>query len=221
MGNVAGAETVESVEGNTCALVMQEASSRRGRGPHHVQQDRVGSWETSLRPQSPLAVPDHGRKPKGRSCRGRGEGSDGLIVPVKRRTKPAAAGGGGGGGKGAGRGELMAANDVPGTAPDHTSLMRCHHRYRKCMGRPSPELRCRRLSTRAGCGKDACPDPCGGRGVTHVPTATRGRLFETAAVTAYSELVNVFGFWDLSTGQTIDYSEVQIPENRKIHRLSG
>jgi hypothetical protein len=172
MGKVAGAETVESVEGNTCALAMQEASSRRGRGPHHAQEDRVGSWETSSRPQSPLAVPGHGRKPRRRSCRGRGEGSDGLIVPVKRRTKPVAAGGGGGGVKGAGRGELMAANDVPGAVSDHASAMRCHHRCRNCMGRPSPERWRRRLSTRAGCGKDACPDPCGGREVTHVPTAT-------------------------------------------------
>jgi hypothetical protein len=125
-----------------------------------------------------IAIGGPGRRQEAerRSCRGRGEESDGLIVPVKRRTTPAPAGRGGGGGKGAGRGELMAANDVPGTAPDHTSLMRCHHRYRNCMGRPSPERRCRRLSTRAGCGQDACPDPCGGRGVTHVPTATRGRL---------------------------------------------
>ena len=32
------------------------------------------------------AVPGHGRKPRRHSCRGRGEESDGCIVPGKRRT---------------------------------------------------------------------------------------------------------------------------------------
>jgi hypothetical protein len=32
----------------TCAMPSCEAlSSRRGRGPHHVHKDRVGSWESS------------------------------------------------------------------------------------------------------------------------------------------------------------------------------
>jgi len=123
MRNVAGAEAVESVEGNTCALAMQEASSGRGRGPHQARKDRVGTWETSSRPQSLLAVPGHGRKPKRRSCRGRGEESDGLIVPVKRRTKPAAPVAEVVEGRRAGRGELMAATDVPGTVPDQR--LRC------------------------------------------------------------------------------------------------
>src|SRR5271167_2609762 len=98
MGNVAGAEAVESVEGNTCALAMQE-SSRRGRGPHHAQKDRVGSWETSPRPQSPLAVPGHSRKPRRRSCRGRGEESDGQHSTYEAPNKAGRAGRGGGGGK--------------------------------------------------------------------------------------------------------------------------
>ena len=32
----------------TCAMPLCEAlSSRRGRRPHHVQRDRIGSWEIS------------------------------------------------------------------------------------------------------------------------------------------------------------------------------
>ena len=32
----------------TCAMPLCEAlSSRRGRGPHHAQKDRVGTWEIS------------------------------------------------------------------------------------------------------------------------------------------------------------------------------
>ncbi len=40
MGNVAGAETVESVEGNTCVLAMQEASSRRVEGHTRTKRSR-------------------------------------------------------------------------------------------------------------------------------------------------------------------------------------
>src|SRR5216683_5898177 len=43
--------------------------------------------------------------PMGRRCRGTGEESDGLIVPMKRSNKPVVNGGGGRGGKGPGRGE--------------------------------------------------------------------------------------------------------------------
>jgi hypothetical protein len=172
MGNVAGAETVESVEGNTCALVMQEASSRRGRGPHHVQKDRVGSWETSSCPQPPLAVPGHGRKPKKAKLPRKRRG---VGRPHSTRETPNKAGCNwwrrwwreGGRSRGVGDDKRR-----PGHSTGPTSPMRRHHRCRNWMGRPSPERRCRGLSTRAGCGKDARPDPCGGRGVTHVPTAT-------------------------------------------------
>jgi len=87
-------------------------------------------------------------------------------------NKAGCAGGGGSGGK-AGRSRgVDGSNRRPGHSTGPTSPMRCHHRCRNWMGRPSPERRCRRLSTRAGCGKDARPDPCGGRGATRVPTAT-------------------------------------------------
>jgi hypothetical protein len=39
-----------------------------------------------ISPAIAQAVPGHGGKPRRRSCRGRDEGSDGCIVPMKHRT---------------------------------------------------------------------------------------------------------------------------------------
>ena len=45
---LAGAETVFMVERNMSDAGMRGiVSSRRGRGPHHAQKDRVGSWDIS------------------------------------------------------------------------------------------------------------------------------------------------------------------------------
>jgi hypothetical protein len=60
MGNVAEAEAVESVEGNTCGLAMQEASSRRRRGRHHARKDRVGRIRQPIDLYSP-----NGDQPRG------------------------------------------------------------------------------------------------------------------------------------------------------------
>ena len=60
MGNVAEAEAVENVEGNTCGLAMQEASSRRGRGRHHARKDRAGSIRQPISLYSP-----NGDQPRG------------------------------------------------------------------------------------------------------------------------------------------------------------
>src|SRR5216683_1401954 len=50
--------------------------------------DRVGTWETSRRPQSPQRSRGHDRKSRRRSCWGRREESDGCVIPMKPRTKP-------------------------------------------------------------------------------------------------------------------------------------
>src|SRR5713226_6016899 len=50
--------------------------------------DRVGTWETSRRPQSPRRSRGHDRKSRRRSCWGRREESDGCVIPMKPRTKP-------------------------------------------------------------------------------------------------------------------------------------
>ena len=43
------------VERNMCDAAMRGISSRRGRGPHHAQKDRVGSWE--IPPLTPGTMP--------------------------------------------------------------------------------------------------------------------------------------------------------------------
>jgi hypothetical protein len=60
MGNVAEAEAVENVEGNTCGLSVQEASSRRGRRRHHARKDHVGSIRQPIGLYSPT-----GDQPRG------------------------------------------------------------------------------------------------------------------------------------------------------------
>ena len=71
----------------------------RGLRPHHARRDHVGTWETSPRPQPPLAVQGRDGKPRRRSRRGRGEESDGVVVPAKRPNKAGMTSGGGRGGK--------------------------------------------------------------------------------------------------------------------------
>ena len=186
MGNIAGAEAVESVEGNTCSLAMQEAPSRRGRGPRHAQKDRVGSWETWSRPQSPLAVPGHGRKPRRRSCRGRGEGSDGQHSTCEAPNKAGLAGHGGGGGKAAGRGELVTTNDAPGTVLDKrltsaviTGTGTAWDAQAPIAGtddsRQEPDALTPHVRIRAGA-----------RGATRVPTATGATTWRAGGISSHA-----------------------------------
>src|SRR5271167_2835416 len=44
---VAGAEGFHSLEGNMCGTVMRGAVALPGLRPHHVQRDRIGTWEVS------------------------------------------------------------------------------------------------------------------------------------------------------------------------------
>src|SRR5689334_6266934 len=90
----------------TCAAPLGEAPSlRRGRRPHHAGTERVGTWETSGRPQPPWRSRVWAGSSIERSRSGRPEGSDGCVVPTKPRTMPIRIGGGDGGGKAAGRRE--------------------------------------------------------------------------------------------------------------------
>ena len=84
----------------TCAgPICEVLSLRRGLGPHHARREHVGTWETSLRPQPSLTVQGRDGKPRRRSRQGRGEESDGVVVPVKRPNKAGMTSGGGRGGK--------------------------------------------------------------------------------------------------------------------------
>jgi hypothetical protein len=44
--DIAGAESFYSLEGNMCGTAMRGADALRLR-PHHVQRDRIGTWEVS------------------------------------------------------------------------------------------------------------------------------------------------------------------------------
>ena len=103
---IAEAEALGIVEGNMCGTVMRGAVALPG--------SETTSWRNGTRrnlgglawPAVAMAIPGRDRKSlKGRSCRGTGEESDGLIVPMKRSNKPVRNGGGGRGGKGPGRRE--------------------------------------------------------------------------------------------------------------------
>jgi hypothetical protein len=86
--NVAGAEAFASAEGNMCGSVMRgpdalpgsEATSRK-KGP------RRNPGDLTL-PMAAQAVRGRDGKSRRRSRRGRGEESDGCVVPAKPRTKP-------------------------------------------------------------------------------------------------------------------------------------
>ena len=48
--DIAGAEGFHSLEGNMCGTVLKECevlTPCRGQRPHHVQRDRIGTWEVS------------------------------------------------------------------------------------------------------------------------------------------------------------------------------
>src|SRR5262249_5882114 len=53
--DIAGAQGFHSLEGNMCGTVLRGADACRGRRPHHVQRDRIGSWEISCLTHWPCA----------------------------------------------------------------------------------------------------------------------------------------------------------------------
>ena len=55
--DIAGAEGFHSLEGNMCGTVSEVLTPCRGLRPHHVQKDRIGSWEVSGLTGTPLPLP--------------------------------------------------------------------------------------------------------------------------------------------------------------------
>ena len=45
--DIAGAEGFHSLEGNMCGTLGEVLTPCRGQRPHHVQRDRIGTWEVS------------------------------------------------------------------------------------------------------------------------------------------------------------------------------
>lgn len=103
--DIAGAEAVGSAEGNMNGAGMQGAATLPwSRTPSRWKGSRRNLGDLTS-PAAAAADTGHVGKSRRRSRRGRGEESDGCIVPVKPRTMPAHVGGGDGGGKAAGRRE--------------------------------------------------------------------------------------------------------------------
>jgi hypothetical protein len=66
--DVAGAEGLLLLEGNMCGTVLCEVLTPcRGQRPHHVQKDRIGSWEVSGLTGTALPLPARIGKVRSRS----------------------------------------------------------------------------------------------------------------------------------------------------------
>ena len=64
---IAGAESFYSLEGNMCGTAMRGAVALPGLRPHHVQKDRIGSWEISGLTGAALPLPARIGKVRSRS----------------------------------------------------------------------------------------------------------------------------------------------------------
>ena len=62
--DIAGAESFYSLEGNICGTAMRGADGQR---PHHVQKERIGSWEISGLTGTAMPLPARVGKARSRS----------------------------------------------------------------------------------------------------------------------------------------------------------
>ena len=102
---VAEAEPFNSVEGNTGCTGMRGAVALPGSETISRQKGTRRNLGDLAWPAVAVAIPGRDGKARSQSRRGTGEGSDGLVVPLKRSNKPVMNGSGGRGGKGPGRRE--------------------------------------------------------------------------------------------------------------------
>ena len=105
MLNVAGAETVVTVEGNMCGAAMQGTVALPGSEATSRTKGSRRNLGDLASPAAAVVAAGRSWKPRRRSCCGRHEESDGSILPWKHLNKTAMSGGGGCGGKGPGREE--------------------------------------------------------------------------------------------------------------------
>jgi hypothetical protein len=163
--NLAEAETVVTVEGNTLCTDMRGVTALPwSETPLRMKGTRRNlGYLTS--PATAPAVTGHVGKSRRRSRRGKDEESDGCIVPVKPRTRPTSSRRRRWwreGGRSKGR---RAATHAPDTAPESTCPRSCEPTDRRCMGRPSPELRSRSTFDRSPVRESRTPGSVrGGRG---------------------------------------------------------
>ena len=141
----------------TAALPGSETSSRT-KGTRRNLGDLIS-------PETALAITGRDGKPRRRSRRGRGEESDGCIVPVKPRTKPTTnrwRRWWREGGRPKGR---RAATHAPDSVPDAACNRSCEPADWGCMGRQSPEPQSRSTFGRSPVRESRTPGSArGGRG---------------------------------------------------------
>ena len=141
--NPAEAEAVDKVEGNMLRTVMRGATALPwSETPLRMKGTRPEPGRPHLA-QTAMAGPGRDGKPRRRSRRGRGEESDGCILPGKPRTKPTAnrwRRWWREGGRSEGR---RAATHAPDSVPDAACNRSCEPADWGCMGRQSPEPRSR------------------------------------------------------------------------------
>ena len=173
--NLAEAETVVTVEGNTLCTVMQGATALpRSETPLRMEGKRRNFGRPRLA-QTATAGPGHDGKPRRRSRRGRGEDRTAASYQGSLEQSRPQIGGGDGGGKAAGR-RKASSNARPGTqcrmwrVTEVASL-----RIGGAWAAKAPNLDRVRPSAGARCGKAARRDLRGGAGATRSPTATRSR----------------------------------------------
>jgi len=144
----------------------------RGLRPHYVWEGKRRNLGDLASPKPLRRGPGHDGKPRRRSRRGRGEESDGRIVPGKPRTKPTTnrwRRWWREGGRPEGR---RAATHAPDSVPD----VACKPKSQACgsgvHGPPSPDLD--RVSTfgRSPVRESRTPGSARGAGATRSPTAT-------------------------------------------------
>jgi hypothetical protein len=161
----AEAETVCNVEGNTSGAAMRGAGALpRSETLSRTKGSRRNLGDLSS-PATAQAITGRDGKSRRRSRRGRGEESDGCIVPVKPRTKPTSDRWRRWWREGGRSKERRVATHVPDTAPDLVCHRSCEPTDRRCMGRPSPELRSRSTFDRSPVRESRTPGSArGGRG---------------------------------------------------------
>jgi len=168
--NVAEAEAVENVEGNMLCTAMRGVTALPwSETPLRTKGKRRNLGDLSS-PIPASAVLGRDGKSGRRNRRGRGEESDGCIVPGMPRTKLVGTSGGDGGGKAADRRE---------GEQRHTPRAQNRNRHvteavnLRIVGVQNRDHV--RPSIGARCGKAARRDLCGGTGETRFPTASCAR----------------------------------------------
>jgi len=159
---IAGAEAVGKVERNMSSAAKRGAVALPGSENTSRAKGTRRNLGDLISPAIAQAVPGHGRKPRRQSCRGRGEESDGCIVPVKRRTMLS-----GQQQRRWWREGRPVEGKVRGDAcPGHCAGSGMSQKQRACAselhGLPSPECRLRSTFDKSPVRKAARRDPCGG-----------------------------------------------------------